>query len=215
MFCDTHCHIFKEYYKDIDLVLNNARDNSVNRVIVGFSDVDFGNLNLASASGLGVYYDSSYQQIEGYGSSPSDLTITTDTYYPIWIYDPSLGQEASHTQLNSNKLSVAFGEGTISFDGNHTITMNNVNFNYEDNTLIVVGPGMEELTVNLVGTSTVRSGSIFLSLWATTPLTFTTDESNPGSLTAPTIVSWNNFENGQITYQNGLVFNFDESICFS
>ena len=185
--------------------------SSDNRVIVGFSDVDFGNLNLASASGLGVYYDSSYQQIEGYGYSPTDLTITTDKYYPIWIYDPSLGEQASHTQLNSNKLSVAFGEGTVSFDGNHTITMNNVDFNYGDNTLIVVGPGMEELTVNLVGTSTVISGSIFLSLWATTPLTFTTDESNPGSLTAPTIVSWHNSENGQITYQNGLVFNFDES----
>ena len=187
--------------------------SSENCVINGFSDVDFGNLNLASASAQGVYYDSSEYgyHMAGYGGNPNNLTITTETYHPIWIYDPSLGQEASHTQLNSNKLSVAFGEGTISFDGNHTITMNNVDFNYEDNTLIVVGPGMEELTVNLVGTSTVRSGSIFLSLWATTPLTFTTDESNPGSLTAPTIVSWNNIENGQITYQNGLVFNFDES----
>lgn len=188
--------------------------SSENCVINGFSDVDFGNLNLASASAQGVYYDSSEYgyHMAGYGGNPNNLTITTETYHPIWIYDPSLDEQASHTQLNSNKLSVAFGEGTISFDGNHTITMNNVDFNYEDNTLIVVGPGMEELTVNLVGTSTVRSGSIFLSLWATTPLTFTTNESNPGSLTAPTIVSWQNFGNGQITYQNGLKVFYDVDV---
>ena len=34
MFCDTHCHIFKEYYDDIDKVINNANDNKVNRIIV-------------------------------------------------------------------------------------------------------------------------------------------------------------------------------------
>ena len=185
--------------------------NGESLVIEGFSDVDFGGLNLASRSGQGVYYDSSEYgyHMAGYGGNPNNLTITTETYHPIWIYDPSLGQEASHTQLNSNKLSVAFGEGTISFDGNHTITMNNVDFNYEDNTLIVVGPGMEELTVNLVGTSTVRSGSIFLSLWATTPLTFTTNESTPGTLTGYDIVSWMDFGNGQISYQNGLNVFYD------
>ena len=183
--------------------------NGGSLVIEGFSDVDFGGLNLASRSAQGVYYDSSEYgyHMAGYGGNPTNLTITTETYHPIWIHDSSLGQEASHTQLNSNKLSVAFGEGTISFDGNHTITMNNVDFNYVDNTLIVVGPGMEELTVNLVGTSTVRSGSIFLSLWATTPLTFTTSESTPGSLTGSDIVSWMDFGNGQISYENGLVSN--------
>lgn len=34
MFCDTHCHIFKEYYDDIDEIVNNAKNNSVNRLIV-------------------------------------------------------------------------------------------------------------------------------------------------------------------------------------
>ena len=183
--------------------------NGESLVIEGFSDVDFGSLNLASTSAQGVYYDTDDFLMRGHDTPPRDLKITTETYHPIWIYDPSLGQEASHTQLNSNKLSVAFGEGTISFDGNHTITMNNVDFNYEDNTLIVVGPGMEELTVNLVGTSTVRSGSIFLSLWATTPLTFTTNESTPGTLTGYDIVSWMDFGNGQISYQNGLNVFYD------
>lgn len=34
MFTDSHCHIFKEYYEDIDLIVNNALNNNVNRFIV-------------------------------------------------------------------------------------------------------------------------------------------------------------------------------------
>lgn len=33
MFTDTHCHIFKEYYEDIDKILKNAKNVSINRVI--------------------------------------------------------------------------------------------------------------------------------------------------------------------------------------
>lgn len=33
MFTDTHCHIYKEYYDNFDLVLNNAKDSGVNRLI--------------------------------------------------------------------------------------------------------------------------------------------------------------------------------------
>jgi TatD DNase family protein len=34
MFCDTHCHLFKEYYDDILSVIKNANLNNVNRMIV-------------------------------------------------------------------------------------------------------------------------------------------------------------------------------------
>ena len=34
MFTDTHCHIFKEYYDDINKVLENAKNSNVNRLIV-------------------------------------------------------------------------------------------------------------------------------------------------------------------------------------
>ncbi len=34
MFCDTHCHIFNEYYDDIDVVLKNAKNNNIDRIIV-------------------------------------------------------------------------------------------------------------------------------------------------------------------------------------
>ena len=172
--------------------------------IEGFSDVDFGSLNLASISAQGVYYDTDGFLMRGHDTTPSDLTITTETYYPIWIYDPSLSNTGySHTQLRRDST-VTVGDGTVSFDGNHTITISNINFNYEGNALVVVGPSMTELTVNLVGQSTATSGCTVLSLWDTTPLTFTTDASTPGSLTGYGIVSWNGSGNEQISYENGL-----------
>lgn len=33
MFTDTHCHIFEEYYENIDDILNNAKNVGINRVI--------------------------------------------------------------------------------------------------------------------------------------------------------------------------------------
>ena len=172
--------------------------------IEGFSDVDFGSLNLASISAQGVYYDKEDLVMRGYGPTPSDLTITTETYYPIWIYDPSLSYTGySHTQLRRDST-VTVGGGTVSFDGDHTITISNINFNYEGNALVVVGPSMPALTVDLVGQSTATSGCTVLSLWDTTALTFTTDEDSPGSITGYDIVSWIYSGNGQIAYENGL-----------
>lgn len=34
MFCDTHCHLYKEYYEDIDEIIKNAKENKVDRYIV-------------------------------------------------------------------------------------------------------------------------------------------------------------------------------------
>lgn len=33
MFTDTHCHIYKEYYEDIDEIVNKIKDSGINRVI--------------------------------------------------------------------------------------------------------------------------------------------------------------------------------------
>lgn len=33
MFTDTHCHIYKEYYDNIDQIIKNAKENHVNRII--------------------------------------------------------------------------------------------------------------------------------------------------------------------------------------
>lgn len=182
--------------------------------IEGFSDVVFGSLNLASISAQGVYYDKDGFIMRGYGSTPSDLTITTETYYPIWIYDPSLSNTGySHTQLRSDST-VTVGGGTVSFDGDHTITISNINFDYGSNALVVVGPSMPALTVDLVGQSTATSGCTVLSLWDTTPLTFTTNANTPGSITGYAIVFWNDFGDGQISYKSGLRAFYDAEVSY-
>lgn len=38
MFCDTHCHLFREYYEDIEEILKLAKENQVNRMIVAGCD---------------------------------------------------------------------------------------------------------------------------------------------------------------------------------
>ena len=193
--------------------------SSENSVLYGFSDVDFGNLNLASTNAQGVYYNSSDYYMAGCGGNPNDLTITTDKYYPIWIYDPSLWNTGyPYTQLRGESTITindnSENPGTVSFDGDHTITINKVYFNYESNNLIVVGPSMPQLTVDLVGESTGGDATNILNLWNTTPLTFTTDKTNPGSLAAPSIILWSG-GSGQISYENGLVFNYDTSTTYT
>lgn len=177
--------------------------SSEETIISGFSDVNFGDLNLASNT-PGVYYNDIDYFMAGPAGNPSDLTITTETYYPIWIYDPE--SDYGHTQLRGAS-EIETGEGTVSFDGDHTITISNVNFNYEDGTMIFVGPSMTELTVSLEGTSSIEYNRTGLNLWKSTPLTFTTNASTPGSLTGYGIVSWNGSGNEQISYGNGLVSN--------
>ena len=184
--------------------------SSSSLAISGFSSVDFGNLNLASISAPGIYWNKEDKYLRGFEGPARDVTITKASYYPIWVHG-STDIYATHTQLTEANTPISIGGGTISFDGEHTITVSTVNFNFESNTMIVVGPDMLELTINLIGENSIRTGSLFLNLWDTTPLTFITNESEPGSLTAPTIVSWmsdnSQSQGGQITYENGLVFN--------
>ena len=40
MFCDTHCHLFKEYYDDLDVILKKSLDSGVNRYIVAGCDAN-------------------------------------------------------------------------------------------------------------------------------------------------------------------------------
>lgn len=38
MFCDTHCHLFQEYYEDIEETIKLAKEHGVNRMIVAGCD---------------------------------------------------------------------------------------------------------------------------------------------------------------------------------
>ena len=39
MYIDTHCHLFNEYYKNIDLVIKECKENKVNKIIVSGCDM--------------------------------------------------------------------------------------------------------------------------------------------------------------------------------
>ena len=40
MFVDTHCHLFKEYFEDLDKVIKSSQFNLVNYYINNGSDAD-------------------------------------------------------------------------------------------------------------------------------------------------------------------------------
>ena len=179
--------------------------------INGFTSVDFGEFNLASKSAPGIHWEVDERALNGYDGPARDVTITKASYYPIWVYDPTLDVDASYTQLTTNdpfeiRTKTQETIGTVKFDGKHTITLNSINnFNY-GNAMIVVGPSIQALTVQLNGESTASHDIIVLQLWDKTPVTFTTDVDNPGSLTVTnsSIVSWTTVKGGEITYENGL-----------
>lgn len=49
MFTDTHCHLYKEYYDSIELILNNAKNAGINRFINNGCDANSNNEVLALA----------------------------------------------------------------------------------------------------------------------------------------------------------------------
>ena len=55
MFCDTHCHLFKEYYKDVDEIINQAQQNGVNRMIASGCDGKSNKEVMKLVSKEGVY----------------------------------------------------------------------------------------------------------------------------------------------------------------
>lgn len=175
-------------------------------VIYGFSSVDFGSFNLASQA-AGVHYDdSSMRSYDGY--LVSDLTITTDEVYPIWVFDSSLGEESTHRQITASNKGDVLGNGTISLSGS-TITLNGATIELGENSGIVVGQGVSSLTVHLLGTNIFRYGPAFYFVDKTN-LIFTTDTSNPGSLEAPGLADWADpNDQGEISYKNGLVHTMD------
>ena len=39
MFIDTHCHLFKEYYDNIDDIVNKCKENNISKIIVSGTDM--------------------------------------------------------------------------------------------------------------------------------------------------------------------------------
>ncbi len=74
MFIDTHCHIFSEYYDDIDKVISECRDNNIDKIIVNGSNIK-SNIEVME---LANKYDIVYAAI---GFHPTELDDFKEKYF--------------------------------------------------------------------------------------------------------------------------------------
>ena len=70
---DSHCHIFKEYYDNVDNIISNARSNCVNKMIVNATNQD----NFLEVMDLSKKYKEVYAAI---GFQPEDLNSDTEKH---------------------------------------------------------------------------------------------------------------------------------------
>lgn len=76
MLTDSHCHITKEYYENIDEIVNNAKDNQVYKFInnaTGFNDID-------EVIEISKKYDNIYYTL---GIHPENLTLEFSKLHDI------------------------------------------------------------------------------------------------------------------------------------
>ena len=71
MYIDSHCHLSKEYYESLDEIINKAKENKVNTLIISGCDKN------GIIEGLDIInkYENIYMTI---GFHPSEANITTD-----------------------------------------------------------------------------------------------------------------------------------------
>jgi len=92
MFTDTHCHLSKEDYEDIDAVIERAKENDIHRLIICGCDKK----GITEAIEIANKYDNIYLEI---GFHPSEANITTEKDIN-WLVD----------LIKNNKKIVAVGE---------------------------------------------------------------------------------------------------------
>ena len=71
MFTDTHCHLSKEDYEDIDKVVAKAKENKIDRLIICGCDKN----GIKEAVDIANRYENIYLEV---GYHPSEANITTD-----------------------------------------------------------------------------------------------------------------------------------------
>ena len=112
---------------DATLTLDNSGSGAV---IYNFKSVDFGGYNLATTSSPGIFYivdepEGNPNQlwsnnIMGYASN---VTLTKKTIYPLWIGTHTSDYYQTFTQVTEDNYTDILGNGKISFDQNHTLTL--------------------------------------------------------------------------------------------
>ena len=152
-----------------------------------FTEVNLNGFKIASNS-YGVYWSNDYRQYKNNDGFVSNMTITKEEVYPIWVYTGT--QPTGYTQLTAANSSVTIMQddspvGTVSYS-NSTLILSNCNYStVGDGHAFYIGEGLSNLNVHLTGTNIINgSGFSFPNTNNNAAtLTFTTDNTNPGSLT--------------------------------
>jgi len=184
----TACALTFQRGSDLDcsLALNSE---GVTVISTGFSTPEYQALGLV-VDGLDENYDPDYYPQRGlayYDSNTQSYpAITSATITSYTTYDIIVNGEAV-TNLNKNKIRKgAVGVGHITFDGEHTLTLNNVPNVVFDGQYPFIQTSMD-LTIHLVGNNAFDCGqNVFITRMPgdndTHKVTFTTDANNPGLL---------------------------------
>lgn len=184
----TSCALTFQRASDLDcsLALNSE---GVTVISTGFSTPEYQALGLV-VDGVDENYDPDYYTQYGlayYDSNTQSYpAITSATITSYTTYDIIVNGEAV-TNLNKNKIRKgAVGVGHITFDGEHTLTLNNVPNVVFDGQYPFIQTSMD-LTINLVGNNAFNCGqNVFITRMPgdndTHTVTFTTDANNPGLL---------------------------------
>jgi len=184
----TSCALTFQRASDLDcsLALNSE---GVTVISTGFSTPEYQALGLV-VDGLDENYDPDYYTQYGlayYDSNTQSYpAITSATITSYTTYDIIVNGEAV-TNLNKNKIRKgAVGVGHITFDGEHTLTLNNVPNAVFDGQYPFIQTSMD-LTIHLVGNNAFDCGqNVFITRMPgdndTHTVTFTTDANNPGLL---------------------------------
>ncbi len=101
MFIDTHCHIFKEYYDDINTIIDNCQKNDISKIIVSGCDMK-SNMEVLE---LVNKYDMVYGSI---GFHPTELDNFSMEQL-VWLEE----------NINNKKI-VAIGEIGLDYHYNNT-----------------------------------------------------------------------------------------------
>ncbi len=184
----TSCALTFQRASDLDcsLALNSE---GVTVISTGFSTPEYQALGLV-VDGLDENYDPDYYPQRGlayYDSNTQSYpAITSATITSYTTYDIIVNGEAV-TNLNKNKIRKGdVGVGHITFDGNHTLTLNEVPDVVFNGAYPFIQTSMD-LTIHLVGNNAFNCGqNVFITRMPgdndTHTVTFTTDANNPGLL---------------------------------
>lgn len=91
MFIDTHCHLSREYYDDIDLVVKENRDSNIGKIVISGCEID----SFQEAVLIAKQYEDVYLSL---GFHPSEASLVSNSHL-----------EALERQLDNEKV-VAIGE---------------------------------------------------------------------------------------------------------